>query len=100
MPTFTPPTVRQAWSSDPLFGRYRIPVGQSVVKVNGVFKVTISPWLGEIADLEEGVDWFQGGRTYFVTASVAAALTAASLTVDSTTAAYGRGLYGSNNYGG
>lgn len=75
MPTFTPPTVLQG-SSDPFFGRYSIPVGQSVVKVNGVYTTTPYPWLGTIADLEEGVDYFLGGRTYVISNSVATALQA------------------------
>jgi hypothetical protein len=75
MPSFTPPTELQS-SDDILFGRYSIPVGQSVVKVDGTYRTTPYPWLGEIADLTEGVDYFLGGRTYEVTDAVATALQA------------------------
>lgn len=75
MPTFTPPTVNEG-SSDHFFGRYSIPVGQSVVKVGGVFRTTPYPWLGDIAHLTEGTEWFQGGRTYVISPEVAAELTA------------------------
>ena len=75
MPTFTPPT-RNEGSSDPFFGRYSIPVGQSVVKKNGVYTTTPYPWLGDIASLTEGTDYFLGGRTYTITEAVATALTA------------------------
>lgn len=73
MPSFTPPTELQS-SDDILFGRYSIPVGQSVVKVSGTYRTIPYPWLGEIADLTEGVDYFLGGRTYEVTDAVATAL--------------------------
>lgn len=75
MPTFTPPT-RLEGSSDPFFGRYSIPVGQSVVQVSGTYTLMPYPSLSEIAGLEEGVEWFQGGRTYVVSNDVAAALAA------------------------
>lgn len=81
MPTFTPPTVPQG-SSDPFFGRYSIPVGVSVVRSGGVFVRRPYPALMEIAGLVEGVDWFQGGRTYTVSSATAAALTADGFTVD------------------
>jgi hypothetical protein len=76
MPLFTPPTVKQS-SDDPFFGRYSTDVGQSVVKVNGVFTTLPFPWLGEIATLAEGEEWFQGGRTYVVSDDIASELTAA-----------------------
>lgn len=80
MATFTPPTTTEH-SNDPFFGRYQMTVGQSVVLTDGTYTTTPYPWLGEIADLEEGVDWFQGGRTYTVSSAVAAALTADGYTV-------------------
>lgn len=80
MSTFTPPTVPQG-SSDPFFGRYSIQVGVSVVKRGGVFTRMQYPALREIAGLTEGVDWFQGGRTYTVTPAVATALTTDGFTV-------------------
>lgn len=81
MPTFTPPT-RLEGSTDPFFGRYSIPVGQSVVLRNGVYTVVPCPWLGEIASLVDGVSYFLGGRTYTITAPVAAALQADGFTVE------------------
>jgi hypothetical protein len=81
VPTFTPPTVPQG-STDPFFGRYSVPVGVSVVKRGGVFERRPYPALMEIAGLTEGVDWFQGGRTYTVSSAVATALTADGFTVD------------------
>lgn len=80
MPTFTPPTVPQG-SSDPFFGRYSIPVGVSVVRSGGVFTRRPYPSLREIAGLAEGVDWFQGGRTYTIDAATATALTTDGFTV-------------------
>lgn len=73
MPTFTPPTVRQA-SNDPFFGRYSIPVGQSVVLRDGHYVTVPYPWLGELAELTDGVTYFLGGRTYDISEAVAAAL--------------------------
>lgn len=107
MPVFTPPTYKEH-SDDFFFGRFGVPVGESVVKVNGAFVTQITPWAGELrpdinnkaTDLVEGVDWFQGGRTYFVSSSTATALTSAGFAVDTATPAYGFGLYGANNYGG
>ena len=97
MPTFTPPTVNEG-SGDHFFGRYSIPVGQSVVKTNGVFRTTPYPWLGDIAHLEEGREWFGGGRTYYVDDALAAELEAAGFDID--LPGYGEGAYGFGYYGG
>lgn len=97
MPFFTPPTVNES-SSDFFFGRYSVPVGQSVVKTNGVYKTTPYPWLGDIAHLTEGVDYFLGGRTYTVTGAVADALIAAGYTVVEEPG-YGLVPYGLYGYG-
>jgi hypothetical protein len=75
MATFTPP-VTYDYSDDVLFGRYGFPVGQSVLLMDGHYSTIPYPWLGEIASLEEGTEWFQGGRTYTVTDEVATALQA------------------------
>ena len=75
MPSFTPPTVKQG-SSDYFFGRYSIPVGQSVVKKNGHYATTPYPWIGDLAGLTEGTDYFLGGHEYVVSDTVAAALQA------------------------
>lgn len=80
MPTFTPPT-RNESSNDHFFGRYSIPVGQSVVKVNGVFTTTPYPWLGDLAPLTDGVDYFLGGHEYTISEDIAAELTAAGYVV-------------------
>lgn len=97
MPTFTPPTSTES-SDDLLFGRYQMTVGLSVVKVNGVFTTTPYPWLGDIADLTEGVEWFQGGRSYYVNDALAAELAAAGYTT-TTELGYGVGPYGDTPYG-
>lgn len=81
MPTFNPPT-RMEGSSDFFFGRYSVPVGESVVKVNGTYTVTPYPWLGDIADLTDGEDYFLGGHVYTVSDEIAAALVADGFTVD------------------
>lgn len=83
MPTFTPPTIQEGLSSrDHFFGRYSIPVGQSVVKVNGTYVTRPYPALAEIADLTEGVEWFQGGRTYVISPEVASALQSDGFTTE------------------
>lgn len=75
MPTFTPPTTTEH-SDDRLFGLFGMTVGISVVLRDGHYEQVPYPWLGEIADLAEGEEWFQGGRTYTIAAATAAALTA------------------------
>lgn len=97
MPTFTPPTEPQG-STDPFFGRYSIQVGVSVVKRAGVFQRTPYPALMEIAPLKEGLEWFQGGRTYVIDDATATALTADGFTVIAD-AGYGEAPYGSQGYG-
>lgn len=81
MPLFTPPT-RNEGSSDFFFGRYSIPVGQTVVRTGGTFSTTPYPWLGDIADLTEGVDYFLGGRSYVVSDATADELIAAGYSMD------------------
>jgi hypothetical protein len=97
VPTFTPPTVPQG-STDPFFGRYSVPVGVSVVKRAGVFERRPYPALAEIAGLTEGVDWFQGGRTYVIDSATATALTADGFTVTAD-AGYGVAPYGAQGFG-
>lgn len=81
MPCFTPP-VRQEASSDPFWGRYSIPVGESVVRSpGGTFITQPYPWLGDLMNLTDGVDYFLGGHVYQVSTAVAAELTAAGYTV-------------------
>lgn len=97
MPTFSPPTVPQG-STDPFFGRYSIPVGVSVVFRDGAFRRTPYPALREIAHLQEGVEWFQGGRTYVIDEDTASALTADGFSVTAD-AGYGEAPYGSQGFG-
>lgn len=81
MASFTPPTTFES-VGDAFWGRFKISVGLSVVKKAGHYMTTPYPWLGEIASLTEGKDWFQGGRTYEVSDAVAAALVADGFTLD------------------
>lgn len=113
MPYFTPPVEYES-CNDHFWGRFRIPVGQSVILRNGIYEVVLTPWLGEICDLIEGIEWFQGGRSYEVSAEIAAALIACGFTTtednpngpvdpvdpNPTLIAYGQGIYGAGLYGG
>lgn len=99
MPAFTPPTADQPLGVGPLLSRYKIKVGQSVVKKDGTFALTPYPWIGELeAAGSEGTDWFLGGRTYRITDATADALEADGFTTDRT-AGYGEGEYGDGDYG-
>ena len=98
MPAFTPPTIKQAVSGDRLFSRYGTQVGQSVVKTDGTYRLTPFPWIGDLADLTEGVDYFLGGRTYVVTDAVGSALTADGFTVVADNG-YGEAPYGDQGFG-
>ena len=88
----------QGLSNDHFFGRYSIQVGISVVKKNGVFERRPFPALREIADLEEGVEWFGGGRTYVIDDDTATALTADGFDVIAD-AGYGEAPYGQQGFG-
>lgn len=88
----------QGLSSDPFFGRYSIQVGISVVKKGGVFERRPFPALREIADLTEGVEWFQGGRTYEISEDIAGDLERDGFEI--TLLGYGQGRYGYGAYGG
>lgn len=57
------------------------PVGQSVVKVNGVFTVVPTPDQLLLEGLVDGVDYFLGGHEYVVTGALATALAAAGYTI-------------------
>lgn len=98
MPTFTPPTVKQSISGDRLFSRFGMQVGQSVVKRDGTYQLTPYPWLGEIADLEDGVDYFLGGHRYQVPEDIATALEGDGFTVVRGEG-YGEGQYSEEEYG-
>lgn len=97
MPSFTPPTVQQSMS-DPFWGRYSVPVGQSVVLTDGTYQVTPFPWAGDLEDLTQGEDYFLGGRTYEITDAIADALEGDGFTTDRISG-YGEGEYGEEGYG-
>lgn len=97
MPSFTPPTVAQG-SNDSFWGRYSIQVGQSVVKMNGVFTLSPFPWAGDLDGLTEGEDYFLGGRTYVVDDAIAAALEGDGFTTVADLG-YGEAPYGSQGFG-
>ena len=105
MPTFTPPTRFEfSGGNDALFSRFKVEVGISVVKKAGHYLTVTTPWLGEIAALTEGKDWFQGGRTYDITDAVATALRADGFTIDGDVtpgdpAGFGEGGFGEGGFG-
>lgn len=74
---FPPETnMNQILMANKLFRHYGMrPQGLSVVKVGGHFTTVDLPAQEALVG-KEGVDWFQGGHIYTVTAVVAAALTA------------------------
>lgn len=94
MPLFTPPVHQESVSGDRLFARFTMPTGASVVRVGGVFRTQPYPWIGDLDGLTEGVDWFQGGRTYEIDDALAAELSAAGFTVDPLNYSDGRFSYG------
>lgn len=75
MPTFEPPT-RKEYGQGRLFGRHGVQVGISLVWNGAHFVESPYPWLGEIADLEDGVTYFLGGHVYDVSQATADLLTA------------------------
>lgn len=93
---FTPPITHES-SNDFFFGRYKIPVGISVLWNGTTFVNMPYPWLGELVDLVEGETWFQGGRTYHVSGDTYDRLVAAGYDVIGF--GYGFGGYGVNPYG-
>lgn len=80
MPYFTPPTLKKQGTSDPFWGRYQTEYGVSVLWNGSAFVDWPNPMHEELAPLEDGVTYFLGGRTYEVTAEVAAALVASGYT--------------------
>lgn len=75
MPTFTPPTVDEAPAGEgPLFYRYKLTRGISVLKVGAAYREVRYPSQEEIeaADIT-----YMGGHAHTVDATEAAALTAA-----------------------
>lgn len=72
---FDPPTRKERYR-DPAGGfPYSMDVGVSVVKVDGTYTVFPAPTSEDIAGLTDGVDYFLGGRVYWVDAAVANDLT-------------------------
>lgn len=83
MPTFSPPVAyvgprvlpRTRGPARAFFGRAGgAPVGQSVLKIDGVYQTIMTPTVDQTLAATE---LYQGGHVYEVSASVAAALTAA-----------------------
>lgn len=76
MPTFTPPTVDEGPVADgPLFSRYKLRRGMSVVKdAEGAYSTVRFPWLGDLLDADTV---YLGGHIYDITADEAVELTAA-----------------------
>lgn len=58
-----------------------MPTGISIVWNGSAFAQSPIPWLGEIADLTEGLTWFRGGCTYEVDDATAALLASAGFEV-------------------
>lgn len=98
MPLFTPPTVKQSVGGDRLFSRFGTQVGQSVVKVDGTYTLVPFPWLGDITDLEPGVDYFLGGHEYVVSDEIAAELDIAGFNLSFP--GFGDGAFGYGPHGG
>jgi hypothetical protein len=98
MPSFSPPTVQQSMPGDRFWSRYSVPVGQSVVKIDGTYALHPVPWIGDLVGLTEGTDYFLGGRTYVITDEIAAALDADGFTTTSDPG-YGDGDFGDEEYG-
>jgi hypothetical protein len=77
MATFLPPIENEGPAGGgPLFSRYKLWRGVSVVLENGHYTNHRWPTVDDLAGLTEGTDYFIGGHTYTVSAAVAAALTA------------------------
>ena len=83
MPIFTPPTVSYAWPTrDRLTSRLKVPRGIAVLTDGaGGWIENEFPYLGDLLDLVDGVDYFLGGHRYFISSALAASLRAAGYTV-------------------
>jgi len=76
---FTPPTISEGPLADgPLFSRYRLTKGVSVIKEDGVYRELQSPSSEEI---EASQAFYLGGITYEVSPGEKAGLEAAGYTV-------------------
>lgn len=102
---FTPPTALE-YSTDFFFGRFGVQVGLTVLKVADHYVTSPYPWLGDLAPLTEGTDYFLGGRTYEVTLETAIALQADGYETTTTPpdggepSGFGQGGFGTGVFGG
>ena len=77
---FTTPTVSEGPAGEgPLFGRYRLTRGVSVIKIDGEYYELRNPSTEEIAEAEA---FYLGGITYDVSPGEKASLEAAGYTVE------------------
>lgn len=77
---FTTPTVSEGPAGDgPLFERFRLTRGVSVIKIDGEYYELRNPSSEEVAEAEA---FYLGGITYDVTAAEKASLEAAGYTVE------------------
>jgi len=105
MPIFNTPSARlvPAGDDDPLWRFYTLPVGLSVIKVNGHYVSRLNPNEEELyAAGVEGTDYFLGGHRYRITTEVGNALVADGYEIGYAygEGGYGFGPYGSRPYGG
>lgn len=95
IPTFTPPTIDEGPAGGgPLFGRYKIARGITVLKTAGVYTQVRYPSLPQMQAADAV---YLGGHTYEVSDAEATALAAAGYTT--TPSRYGEGAYGLDKYG-
>lgn len=96
---FTPPTQEQAMD-DLFWGRFQVPVGISVIRIDGHYTNVPTPTDDELVTHGvEGTDWFRGGYTYEVSEDVELALIADGY-APVLLSGYGFGPYGLTPYGG
>jgi len=85
-----------------MWSRYTIDVGQSVVRIGGLFVLHPYPENSELLPLQEGVDYFLGGRTYDISDQTATELLAAGFNLDGspvTDDGFGEGGFGTGPFG-
>lgn len=75
------------------YGPY--PVGQSVIKVGGVYKTITSP---DQLTLLTATEIYMGGHIYEISSATAAALVAAGYTVAGYTSTFGSGTFGAGGF--
>lgn len=96
--TFEPPTHEEGIRTDirPL-NYYRLTYANSIVRVGGTLTSVRSPSVEQLEGLEEGTDFFRGGRVYEVTDAIANELEIGGFIPN--THGYGLGPYGYGPYG-